>query len=58
MVRYPEIQRRAQAEVDKVVGTERLPTLEDQDKLVYVNAILKEALRLAPVAPLGKFGTW
>jgi len=52
MARYPEIQRKAQAEVDKVVGTDRLPEMSDRDSLPYINRIIRETLRFAPVAPL------
>ncbi|CDO71862.1 hypothetical protein BN946_scf184940.g9 [Trametes cinnabarina] len=53
MVLYPDIQKKAQAEIDSVVGRSRLPSVEDLDKLVYVRAMLKEALRWHPVGPLG-----
>ena len=55
MTLYPGVQKRAQDEIDRVVGKERLPSIEDQDSLVYVGALIKEVLRFAPVAPLGKF---
>jgi cytochrome P450 len=53
MVLYPEVQRKAQAEIDSVVGKDRLPDFGDQPLLPYVNAILEEALRWHPVVPLG-----
>lgn len=53
MTLYPEVQRRAQAELDGVVGTDRLPTFEDRDRLPYINAICSEVLRWMPVGPLG-----
>jgi cytochrome P450 len=53
MVAFPEAQRRAQAELDAVVGRERLPTYADAPRLPYVRAIIKEVLRWRPVAPLG-----
>ncbi|KAI0259753.1 cytochrome P450 [Gloeopeniophorella convolvens] len=52
MLKYPEVQREAQAEIDNVVGNSRLPDFSDQDSLPYVNAVLKEALRWHPVLPL------
>lgn len=52
MARNPEIQRKAQEEVDKVVGTDRLPEMSDRDSLPYVQRIIKETLRFAPVAPV------
>jgi cytochrome P450 len=53
MTVYPEVQRKAQEEIDRVVGTGRLPTFEDRENLPYVDAIIKEALRWHPVAPIG-----
>ena len=50
---YPEVLQKAHAELDAVVGPGRLPNFEDADSLVYVNAIIKEALRWMPVLPLG-----
>jgi len=53
MVAFPESQRRAQAQLDAVVGRGRLPTFADAPRLPYVHAIIKEVLRWRPVAPLG-----
>jgi cytochrome P450 len=52
---HPDAQKRAQAEIDAVVGTERLPTFEDRSSLPYVEAVLRETLRWNPVFPLGTF---
>jgi cytochrome P450 len=53
MVAFPEAQRKAQSELDAVVGRARLPTFADAPHLPYVSAIVKEVLRWRPVAPLG-----
>ena len=53
MTLYPDVQERAQDEIDRVIGKDRLPSIGDQDKLVYTGALIKEVLRFAPVAPLG-----
>ncbi|CAL1703237.1 unnamed protein product [Somion occarium] len=53
MLTYPEIQTKAHAELDRVVGPSRLPTMDDRPNLPYVEAILKEVLRWKPVTPLG-----
>ncbi|KAK7692396.1 hypothetical protein QCA50_004021 [Cerrena zonata] len=50
---YPEIQRKGQAEIDLIVGRDRLPDFNDYDKLVYVQAIMLESMRWIPVIPLG-----
>jgi len=52
MTLHPEVQKRAQADIDRVISN-RLPTLDDYDSLPYIGAIIKEILRWAPVAPLG-----
>lgn len=53
MALYPEKQRRAQVEIDEIVGHERLPLISDLPNLPYVNAIIKETMRWHPVLPLG-----
>lgn len=57
MVLYPDVMRRAQVEIDDVVGRGRLPNFGDQDTLPYINAMLKEVLRWRPVVPLGESGS-
>lgn len=54
MVRYPEVQKKAQREIDAVVGSSRLPSLKDRDQLPYMKALAKEVLRWHAVAPQGK----
>ena len=49
---FPEVQRKAQAELDSAVGPNRLPDYSDREAFPYVNAIVKEALRWQPVLPL------
>lgn len=53
MLKFPEVQRTAQEEIDRVIGKDRLPDYEDRERLPYVDALAKEALRWWPVAPLG-----
>ena len=45
--------RRAQAQIDAVVGRDRLPTFADRDKLSFIEAMVKEVLRWRPVGPIG-----
>jgi len=53
LVTHPEVQKKAQAEIDAVIGEDRIPTWEDYDKLPYVGTLIKESMRWRPVAPLG-----
>jgi cytochrome P450 len=53
MVLYPEIQKKAQAEIERVVGSERLPGMEDEMDLQYIRGIMKESLRWMPTTILG-----
>ena len=50
---YPEVQKKAQEELDRVVGRTRLPDFDDYDNLIYVRAIMLESLRWMPVVPMG-----
>ena len=50
---YPEVQRKAQEELDSVIGSERLPTFADRERLPYIDAIVKETLRWHTVGPVG-----
>ena len=52
---YPEAQKKAQAEIDAVVGPDRLPDFDDRNSLSYINAIVKETMRWHLVVPLGEF---
>ncbi|ELU38334.1 cytochrome P450 [Rhizoctonia solani AG-1 IA] len=52
MILYPDVLRKAREEVDRVVGTERLPLISDRADLPYIESVLLETLRWYPVAPL------
>ncbi|KZP23290.1 cytochrome P450 [Athelia psychrophila] len=51
MVQYPAVQQRAQAELDRVLGPDRLPTFDDMSALPYLSAIIKECHRWEVVFP-------
>ncbi|KAN0125502.1 cytochrome P450 [Russula decolorans] len=53
LVLFPQVQKRAQAELDAVVGRDRLPTFDDRPHLPYIEAICKELMRWLMVAPIG-----
>ena len=54
MFRNREVQKKAQEEIDRVVGSDRLPDHIDQPKLPYVTAVMKESLRWHAATPQGK----
>ena len=50
MALHPEIQKKAQEEIDRVVGPTRLPGFGDRDALPYISALVKELLRYTATA--------
>lgn len=52
---YPEFQVKARAEIDRVIGPDRLPSIEDRgtDKMPYMEALALEALRWNPPGSSG-----
>ncbi|KAJ7886134.1 cytochrome P450 [Mycena olivaceomarginata] len=53
MALHPEVQTKAQKELDLLLNGTRLPTVEDRASLSYVNACIKETLRWHVALPLG-----
>jgi cytochrome P450 len=49
---HPEVQKKAQDEIDAVTGRLRFPNFEDRPRLPFVDALCKEILRWRPAAPL------
>ncbi|KAJ7259512.1 cytochrome P450 [Mycena haematopus] len=53
MATHPDVQKRAQTEIDSVVGAHRLPEFDDRPSLPFVEALYREVMRWKPVFPLG-----
>ncbi|EOD43983.1 putative cytochrome p450 protein [Neofusicoccum parvum UCRNP2] len=53
MATHPDVQRRAQAEIDRVVGPDRLPADTDAASLPYVRQVIQETHRWLTAVPLG-----
>lgn len=53
MLLFPEVQKKAQREIDSVMGLERMPTMDDDSSLQYIRACMKETLRWMPTTILG-----
>ena len=54
MTIHPKVVKRAQKELDELIGPDRLPEFKDRPKLPYVDCIIKEILRWNPPLPLGE----
>jgi cytochrome P450 len=57
MTLFPDIQTKAQDEIDRIIGKDRLPVLADRASLPYVNALQSEIYRWQPVVPFGSSAT-
>lgn len=53
MVAHPHVQKKAQEELDRVIGRTRMPEFADQEDLVYCNAVVREILRWRTVVAGG-----
>lgn len=53
MLLFPDVVKDAQAEIDRVIGSERMPTWQDEPNLPYIRALIKEILRWRPVNQFG-----
>nr|QST15072.1 CYP370C3 protein [Diaphanosoma celebensis] len=52
---HPEIQEKAQREIDTHVPRDQLPSMEHRPKLNYTEATIRESMRYATIVPLGVF---
>ncbi|XP_059834790.1 uncharacterized protein LOC132398969 [Hypanus sabinus] len=52
MMKYPQIQRNVQEEINRVIGTERAPQMMDRKAMPYTDAVLHEIQRFANIIPM------
>ncbi|KAH8804413.1 putative cytochrome P450 [Xylogone sp. PMI_703] len=52
MTKWNDILRKAQDEIDAVVGEDRTPVWSDYEKLPYIATVVKESMRWRPAVPL------
>lgn len=53
MLHFPEACRKAQAEIDAVIGRDRLPSFEDKENLHFTRGFILETQRWRPLTPIG-----
>jgi cytochrome P450 len=53
MTCYPEVQAKAQEELDRVLGKGRFPDFSDAESLPYIAAMVKEIIRWSVITPFG-----
>lgn len=53
MILFPEVQKRAHKDIDRIVGPDRMPNMDDEPKLQYIRSCVKESLRWMPTTILG-----
>ncbi|ELU38747.1 cytochrome P450 domain-containing protein [Rhizoctonia solani AG-1 IA] len=56
MVVNPDVQVKAQQELDSVLGHATLPKMSDKNRLPYIRNVIDEVFRLYPVLPMGEVG--
>ncbi|CAH0729252.1 unnamed protein product, partial [Brenthis ino] len=53
ILHHPTVQDKIHEEIDRVVGRDRLPTLDDRKNMPYTEACIREVMRVETLVPLG-----
>ncbi|XP_056120637.1 cytochrome P450 2C31-like isoform X2 [Rhinichthys klamathensis goyatoka] len=52
MIKHPHIQEQIQREIDRVIGQNRIPTMDDRKSLPFTDAVIHEVQRYLDLVPL------
>uniref|UniRef100_A0AAT9UTR8 Cytochrome P450 15A1 n=1 Tax=Maconellicoccus hirsutus TaxID=177089 RepID=A0AAT9UTR8_MACHI len=53
LIKYPEVQKKIHIELDKAFERNQVPSMDDRDKLVYLEATIMEVQRISNPVPIG-----